>query len=159
MKKENSELESDRKKLLIKIRNYCANQERSLAEVKNKLSEMGFSGKEMLDVVDELKKEKFVDEQRFACAYSSGKFRINKWGKMKITAGLKSHQISESLIRVGLQEIDRREYMSVLTDILEKKALTLKKDAPQSRKNKMIRFALSKGFEYEVILEVLGDRS
>ncbi|WP_262249031.1 regulatory protein RecX [Parapedobacter soli] len=136
---------------------YCAYQERSQQEVRDKLYHWGLHSGDVEHVIAELITEGFLNEERFAMAYTSGKFRINGWGKHKIKQGLAQKAVSAPLIRAALASLDEQEYRGKLGDLLRAKARLEKETHPYKRKNKLVRYALSKGYESELILELLND--
>ncbi|MEG1762358.1 MAG: RecX family transcriptional regulator [Bacteroidales bacterium] len=121
---------------LEKLRRYCAYQERAQVEVRQRAYELGLREDEIEQALTQLIIEDFVNEERFARAYSRGKFRIKQWGKIKIKLGLKSKQLSDTCVRMGLSEIDEDEYLKVLHEIVEKKGKL---------------YAISRGFERDLV--------
>lgn len=116
-----------------KISRYCAYQERSSGEVRQKLRLLGADAAVAAKLLQRLREENFVDEERFARAYVRGKFRINGWGRLKIRNGLRAKGVEEDLIRRVLdEEINLDEYQSLLCKIVSEKGL---------------RTAISRGFE------------
>src|SRR5690606_32650010 len=87
----------------LKASNYCAFQERSQQEVRDKLYEWGLHKEEVENLLVDLIQEGFLNEERFAMAYARGKHRINKWGVHKIRQGLKLKSVSPPLIQSALQ--------------------------------------------------------
>ena len=85
---------------------YCAYQERSQSEVRNKLKSLKVYYEIIEQVIAELINQDFLNEERFARAYARGKFNINGWGKRKIIAGLKHKDLTKQCIILGLSEID-----------------------------------------------------
>src|SRR5690606_6510429 len=77
-----------------KIERYCAYQERSQKEVRNKLYELGLKNSaDVEELISELIQSNFINEERFARAYTLGKFRMKLWGRIKISQGLKQKGI------------------------------------------------------------------
>lgn len=136
---------------------YCAYQERSQQEVRNKLYYWGLHQTNVEEVIAELIADGFLNEERFALAYASGKFRMNGWGKYKIKQGLAQKSVSIPLIRTALNSLDEREYRDKLESLLRAKAGLEKEKHPYKRKNKLMQYALGKGYESELILELLND--
>lgn len=136
---------------------YCAYQERSQQEVRDKLYYWGLHPSEVEQVIAELITNDFLNEERFAMAYASGKFRMNGWGKHKIKQGLAQKSVSAPLIRAALNSLNEQEYRSKLNNLLRAKAQLEKEKHPYKRKNKLMRYALGKGYESELILELLND--
>lgn len=142
------------KQALVKAAAFCAYQERSTKEVKQRLHELEITDDEMEPILHELIAQNYLNEERFARAFARGKFRVKKWGRLKIRQEMKLRGLSNDLIQKGLTEIDGDEYEAVLQDLLIKKARTLKGE-PTATKQKLVRFALSRGFESDIVWELL----
>ena len=140
-----------------KAMHYCAYQERSQEEVRQKLREWRLDEEETEQLITTLIEENFLNEERFAYAFATGKHRMKQWGKIKIKMGLKRKGVSSPLIRMALQKLDDQEYRKTLGQILTKEAHTLKEKDPFKRKYKLIQAGLRKGYEQELILELLTD--
>ncbi|HWK99451.1 MAG TPA: regulatory protein RecX [Parapedobacter sp.] len=136
---------------------YCAYQERSQQEVRDKLYHWGLHREDVEEVIATLITDGFLNEERFALAYASGKFRMNGWGKYKIKQGLKQKAVSAPIIRAALRSLDEQEYRDKLLNLLQAKGRLEKEKHPYKRKNKLTRYALGKGFESDLILELLND--
>src|SRR5687768_6760682 len=106
---------------LQKIKSWCAYQERSQRETRQKLGTFGLHADDIEGIIAELIQENFLNEERFALAFAGGKFRIKQWGKNKIKAGLKNHRISPYCIDKALKSIDEEEYKRTILKIIEKK--------------------------------------
>ncbi len=141
-----------------KIESYCAYQDRSHFEVKNKLYSWGLSSEQVDQLLAYLIENKFLDEGRFAESYVSGKLRIKHWGRIKIKQGLKLKQIPDKIIQLAFKTIDPDEYFDILKHEVAKKQrdLSSEKD-PWKKKAKILRYAQSKGFENDLIYEAMGD--
>jgi regulatory protein len=140
------------------IQHYCAYQERCHSEVRHKLLELGFRGAELEEAIASLIADNFLNEERFARSYSSGKFRIKHWGKRKIAQALKQKQVSGYCISKGLQAIDETEYYHILSLLADKKWAEMKAEKTiWIRKQKVQRYLLQKGYEPELISEVLQE--
>lgn len=139
----------------LKARNYCAYQERSQQEVRNKLYDWGAPVNCIDEVLVKLIDDNFLNEERFAILYAGGKFRIKKWGKNKIRMGLKLKGVSDYCIKKGLASIDFEEYYQTLTELLNHKSKTIKEKNKLKANYKIAQYALSRGFESELIWELL----
>ncbi len=141
----------------LKAASYCAYQERSQYEVRNKLYEWGLYPQDIELIISELIEQNFLNEKRFAFTYTLGKFRIKGWGKIKIKQGLKLKQIPEKLISKALLKIDGNDYVEKLEQIIDKKELTLTEKDPYKRRYKLMLFAAMKGYERDLIADILNN--
>jgi len=139
---------------LNKLKHYCAYQDRSHREVRTKLLKLEIYGDDLEEIMSELIKEKFLDEARYACSFARGKFRLKKWGRIKIKQHLKQHDISDYCMRKAMKEIDEREYLETLSSIVEKKKLDYNDSNKYKMKQKVINYCMSRGYETNLILEV-----
>lgn len=147
----------DKKTAFLKAQQYCVYQERSQQEVRNKLYEWGLYKDDVENIIVELIESKFINEERFALAYASGKFRIKKWGKVKIKAGLKSFNISIYCINKALSSINSKEYSETLKDEILKKAKVINERNILTKKLKIINYMISRGFERDLINDILDE--
>jgi regulatory protein len=108
-------------------------------------------------LLQELETEGYLDSGRFARTFARGKFHVNKWGKRKIVNEMKARGVPETLIRQGLEEIGVEEYRDTLRDLLIRKAYEIKPGKNLKKREKVINFALGKGFETSLILEILKE--
>jgi regulatory protein len=135
-----------------KLASFCAYQERSEAEVKIRLKKFELSPVEEKEIVQELQKEKFLDEQRFAKTFVSSKFRQKSWGKLKIAAGLREKGVrNDEVILKAFAEIDEEEYQTALEKTLKEKLRQVAgKSDYHKTKVQLMRFAVSRGFEFDL---------
>ncbi len=144
-----------RQQAKVKAESYCTYQERSQFEIRNKLYEWGLHQKDVEEIISELIELNFLNEERFALAYSLGKFRIKGWGKNKIKQGLKLKRIPDKLIIKSLKSIDDNDYLIMLRKILQKKSNTIFEKDPFKKRYLLSRFATSKGYESDLIADLL----
>jgi regulatory protein len=142
-------------KALSKIEAYCVYQERSQQEVRDKLYSWGLHRNEVENLISNLIGNGFIKEERFASAFAGGKFRIKKWGRNKIKMALKSKSVSDPLIKKAISEIDDREYEKTLRQIIDSKSKLVTEKNPFKRKQKIASYAISKGFEPELVWRLL----
>ena len=140
-----------------KLEWYCVYQERCMQEVENKLSDWGFYGEQSDNLIADLISNSFLNEERFAIAYVSGKIRIKKWGRIKIKINLKQKRISEYSTKKAFKEIDEDEYLENLNHLANKKFEQVKGKSKWDKKAKIQRYLLSKGYENQLVYEVLTD--
>ena len=147
----NEELNSRQLEAKAKAAKYCAYQERSQKEVRNKLYDLGLYRDEVEEVISSLIMDNYINEERFAKAYVGGKFRMKKWGRKKIQMGLKQYDISPYCLKKGLEEIDEADYRSVLFDLAEKKNNFIMEDNLFAKRNKIAKYLIGRGFESELV--------
>ena len=145
------------KEAKIKAGNYCAYQERTQQEVRDKLYDLGLHRDEVEEVLTELITEKFVNEERYARSFTSGKFRLKHWGKNKIIYALKQKGISSNCIELAMKEIPDDEYEKVITLLFNKKAKQLSGDK-YIVNHKIARYLIGKGFEPEMVWSLINSR-
>ena len=141
----------------IKAQSYCAYQERSQQEVRNKLYEWGLHQAEVEQIIFVLIENNFLNEERFALAYTLGKFRIKGWGKNKIRQGLKFKRVPDKLISKSLSKIDPDDYLEKLLQILIKKSAVIHEKDAFKKRYKLIQYAAYRGFEMDLISDLLKD--
>lgn len=147
----------DYKSAVQKAADYCAYQERSQQQVREKLYDYGLHQDEVEEALSELIVQGFINEERFAKAFAGGKFRMKGWGKRKIVQGLNQHRISDYCIRKGLAEIDPEDYYQTLKAQAEKKINSIKSDSDYIIKGKTTQYLISRGFEADLIREAIQE--
>nr|WP_285058352.1 regulatory protein RecX [Pedobacter ginsengisoli] len=140
---------------LAKAEHYCAYQERSQQEVRDKLYEWGLWKDDVEELISELIQTNFLNEERFAMAYVSGKFKIKKWGKVKIKQGLKMKRVPDKMIANALKTIDADEYLKTILVLAEKKIGSIHEKDAYKRKYKLTTYLIGRGFENDLIADVL----
>lgn len=137
-----------------KIENWCAYRDRSVEETKQKLFSYGINEQQVQKILSDLHESNFLDDKRFAESFASGKFRIKSWGKTKIYAHLSQKRINKEHIQEALSQIDYDEYVSTAEKLIVKKWGLLEREKDNwTRKQKVIKYLASRGFEFGVIQE------
>ena len=134
-----------------KIYSYCAYQERTHLEVRNKLFQFGLHSNEVDELLSQLIIEGYLNEERFARAFAGGKFRVKKWGRIKIMHELEMKGLTGNCIRSGMKEIEEADYIHTLTSLLAKKAELLGDKDHLTKREKLAKYAIQKGFESELV--------
>jgi regulatory protein len=140
-----------------KIEQYCAYQERCHSEVRSKLFEYGLNSSEIDEIITNLILSGFLNEERYAKAFAGGKFRMKKWGRLKIIHALEANAVSKNCINSGLKEIEANDYTKTLREILEKKNGEIKQSNIYSQRDKLSKFAFQKGYEPELVWKMLRE--
>jgi len=145
--------------ILQKAASYCAYQERTQDEVRQRLKKWNVWGEESDEIIAELISQNYLSEERFAKTYAGGKFRMKNWGRMKIKQELHRRGLSEYSIDKGMKEIGDKAYQESLKELLTKKKTMLERSETDKYKlkQKLVRFALSKGYESELIWKMIEE--
>ena len=140
-----------------KIQAYCAYQERCHMEVTMKLKSWGLIQEAIDLLIIELIQFNFLNEERYARSFARGKFRIKKWGKLKIRMALKKREVNFKCIDFAMLEIDEKTYLITLKELLQKKNDILKETNLYKRKMKLINYLVNRGYEYDLIYASLDE--
>jgi regulatory protein len=138
-----------------KIQNYCAYQERSHYQVREKLYSYGLHKQDVETLITKLLEDGFLNEERFAKTFARGKFTLKHWGKIKIRYALQQQKVSMYNIQLALQAIEHAEYLKVLQKLAEKKWQQLSSQSFLLKRQKLMAYLQQKGFERNYILMVL----
>lgn len=141
-----------------KMVNYCVYQDRCHKEVEQKMLEFTLIPEAKEEIILYLMKENYLNEERFTRSYIRGKFYMKSWGRNKIRQHLKQKGITEKLIQKCMDEIDVDDYATTLKKIAANYAAQQKGLQNYQKKIKTTRYLLSRGFEYDEILEVLKEQ-
>ena len=143
---------------LPKAKTYCAYQERCHSEVSDKLFGFGLNKEAVDKIISQLIEENFLNEERFAIAFTGGHFRTKQWGRVKIKYELKKKQVSEYCVKKALASINSVDYSKTLFRLADKKILTLKNEKNIfTKRKKLSDFLLQKGYESNLIREIIND--
>lgn len=141
---------------LQKLRHYCGYQERCHNEIREKLYNLGVKKTEHDILISTLIEEGYLNEERFAMTFAGGKFRQNQWGRNKIKYALRQKQVSDYSIKKALKQINENEYLAVLKKLADEKYDSLKGEQWLLRRKKTMDYLLQKGFEMELVNNVVG---
>lgn len=119
--------------------------------MRSKLFTYGLSGDDVEEVLTSLILEGYLNEERYAKAYAGGKFRMKKWGKLKIIHALENKGVSKNCIQSGLKEIDPEVYRATLREILVEKSMLIDEPNIYVKKDRISKFAIMRGYEPEAV--------
>ncbi len=136
-----------------KMEHYCAYQERCHQDVRQKLEGMHMIPEAIDVIIVHLLEHNFLNEARFAKTFVSGKFRIKRWGRHRLTFELKKKDISKVNINQALKTIENGEYIEVFNDLAEKKANSIKESNKFKKRKKLIDYLLYRGWESYLVYE------
>jgi regulatory protein len=146
------------KPFLQKAAGFCAYQERTQAEVRDRLYEWGIRGDEAEEMIVYLIENNYLNEERFAKAYAGGKFRMNQWGRVRIKHEMRYKGLSDYCIKIGLAEIDEDDYLETIKKMINRKANKDDFENPYLKKHKLARYIIGKGFEQELVWRLLEEK-
>lgn len=142
-----------------KLEAFCAYQDRCHVEVVRKLKNMRMIPSAIQQIVAQLIADEYLNETRFSKSFARGKFRIKKWGKVRITNELKARNISEYNIRVALNEIDDEEYTQTLEVLIQKRKSQIKETHPLKIKKKIADYLFYRGWESHLVYDKINQLS
>ena len=137
-----------------KLASLCAVSEQCISDIRRKMQRWVIIG-DVETIIGRLIKERFIDEHRFARAFALDKFRYNHWGREMIRMEMRRRNISSADIDYGISEIPQEEYESVLRHLIEAKRPTVKGKSEYEVNQKIMRYALGKGFTMDEILRYI----
>lgn len=142
---------------LQKLAVLCSQSEHCTSEMKEKMTRWGIDEDAQQRVVEYLVANRYVDDRRYARSFVNDKLKYNKWGPRKIEQSLWMKHIDESILREALDDVDNEEYISVLRPLLTSKRKTTKAETDYEMNQKLLRFAIGRGFTFEQVKEVIDD--
>jgi regulatory protein len=138
------------KEAVVKAAEICSSSEKCAFDIEKKLRAWDVSPDDYGAVIDYLKKEKYIDHQRYARFFVRDKFRFNKWGRIKIRYELMRRGIENDIADDALEAVDAEAYIETLDDLLKSRLRQLKQPDKYAQKAALLRFAASRGFEADV---------
>ena len=142
---------------LLRLQNLCSRSEKCIADVRKKLVLWQINIDESDEIISILIENKYIDENRYAEAFVNDKSKFAHWGNVKIKTALKAKNIPEAIISKALRNIDQTHYKNELEAMLFKKIKNIKADSLVQLKAKLIRFGLSRGFEYDLVYACVSE--
>jgi|ERR1035437_2364363 regulatory protein len=135
----------------------CSRREYCSDDIHNKLSLWGVDNDDIGKILRILISDNFINEPRYATAFVRDKFKYNKWGKVKISAHLRGKKVPQDIISSALDSIDNNLYIKLLRELIEAHRKSVKAKNQYDLKAKLLRYGLSKGFESNLLYDILND--
>ena len=151
MKKEMNEQEA-----YLQLAALCAQAEHCEQEMRDKMKRWELDETVQNHVINRLTEERYIDNERYARAFVKDKIRYNKWGRRKVQQALWMKRIDTDIQQRVLDEIDEKEYLDVLRPLLKQKRKSIKTENDYELNQKLVRFALSRGFTFDIIRQCLN---
>jgi len=143
--------------LLQRAQQLCSSREYCTSDIAARLEQWGEKDSNAISrIIAKLADDKFIDDKRYSRAFVSDHFRYQKWGRKKISISLKMKKIPEETISSALATIDEEEYRGVLRNIIETHRKSVKAKNRFDLKNKLLRHALAKGYESNLVYEIIN---
>ena len=150
MKKEITEQEA-----YLQLAALCAQAEHCQQEMRDKMRRWELDETAQNRIIARLVKERYIDDERYARAFIKDKIRYNKWGRRKVQQALWLKHIDADIQQRVLDEIDEKEYLDVLRPLLKQKRKSIKAESDYELNQKLVRFALGRGFGFDIIRQCL----
>jgi regulatory protein len=152
-------MEEHLKQVYKKIANYCAYQERTHEQVRQRIEKLQILSDDAELLISKLISDNYLNEERFAKTYAGGKFRVKRWGRKRILMELKRRNLSEYSIRSAMKEISETDYKETLKTLALKKTdeLSKKENNKLIVKKKLVFYLVQKGYEPELVWEMVGN--
>lgn len=139
----------------LRLTALCAQAEHCQHEMLEKMKKWELADEAQARVMERLIKERYVDDERYARAFVMDKIRYNKWGRRKVEQALWMKRIDKGIQERVLSEVDDEEYVSALRPLLKQKQRSTKAASNYELRQKLIRFALSRGFGFDIIRQCI----
>ena len=150
MSKEKTEQEA-----YLQLAAMCAQAEHCEQEMRDKMKRWAIDPDAQDRVIARLIKERYIDNERYARAFVKDKIRYNKWGRRKVMQALWMKRIDDEILHQVLDEIDDKEYIDVLIPLLKQKRKAIKAKSDYELNQKLVRFALGRGFDFSIIRQCM----
>lgn len=132
----------------------CARAERSSGDARRLMATWGVPEQDREGVLQRLKREKFIDDGRYAEAFVREKINLSGWGEWKIRSALRRKGVAEDVINAALGQLSPEQSAQRLAERLKRKMRTVKYSSAYELRTKLIRYALSLGYAMD---EVMGE--
>lgn len=139
-------------KALSRMANLCARRECCVFDIRTKLMRYELDQEAIDRIIEQLKKDRYIDELRFTHSFINDKIQFNKWGKIKIDFALRQKYIPQSIINEAFLDFSDEQLNDSLEALLSAKWKTIKGKTEHDKRTKLIRFGLGRGFEMSNIL-------
>lgn len=142
---------------MYKLTALCASAEHCTGEMSEKMHRWGLDEDTQARILDRLKAEKYIDDERYCRFFVRDKIKYNKWGRRKLEQALYQKQISKEISGPVLDAIPDSEYITILQPLLLQKEPTINARNDYERGLKLIKFALGRGFDFNIIRQCIDE--
>lgn len=142
--------------MLVRMAGLCAGAEQCSADIRSKILKKGFSVEAAERMIEYLRKNRYLDDARYARAYAADKVRFSGWGRMKVRMGLRGKGLADSDITRALEYMAEEDYKEALGKVMYAKARALDLADVKDRQ-KLYRHMASRGFESQLIIAAMRE--
>ena len=143
------------KEALFRLTTLCSQAEHCTWEMTEKMRRWGLSDETQAHIMQYLTDEGYIDETRYCRAFVRDKIRHNKWGRRKVEQALLAKRISRDTYLPVLDETDDADYLEVLRPLLKSRRNQLGGMSDYEQRGRLVRFAMSRGFTFDIIRQCL----
>jgi len=143
------------KKVFQLLASKCSKKELSTNEALQYIAKFNLKLVVKHRLINQLKNDNYINHERYASAFAHDRFNFYKWGKLKIKYHLLQKGIEEAYVDNALSAIDYSAYRSLLEEEANKKYLAMGSPNDFKSKQKLSKYLNQKGFEGELIFEIV----
>jgi len=140
---------------LVQLASMCSQAEHCSYEMLEKMRRWQLSEEAQARIMERLMRERYIDDERYARAFVADKIKYNKWGRRKVEQALWQKHIDEDVRRRVLDAVPETDYLAVLRPLLQQKRRTTKASSDYELQQKLVRFALSRGFDFSQVRQCM----
>lgn len=134
----------------------CARAEKSSGDAYRLMTRWGVDKADQPRVLEQLIKDRFIDDERYAAAYIRDKINLSGWGKFKIKAQLQQKGVAKDIIEEQLAELDRDKMNDRLLEMIQRRVRTTKYTTKYQLRDKLIRYGASLGYDFSSVSEAVN---
>jgi regulatory protein len=149
--------ETTKNEVIARMAALCSRSEQCSPDIRKKIVASGLTEEKAVEILNYLKEENYLDDERYAKAYVADKFRINRWGRVKMRYYLKAKGLPDNVIETGFGTIDETKYKEALLKTMKEKAKKVNNKNKFEKMGQIIRFTQSRGFEPELIHRYMNE--
>lgn len=143
--------------VLFKLTSLCSQGEHCTGEILEKMQKWGLTDDMQARIMEYLIREKYVDDERFCHFFVSDKIKYNKWGRRKIEQALYMKHVSQDISSTVLDAVPDEDYIAILRPLIRNKRKSVKAESEYEINMKLIKFAMGRGFEMNIIRQCIDD--
>lgn len=144
----------------INVYNYAlsvlSRNAKSEKQLRDKMREKGFEDRLIDSAVLKLKRQKYLDDERYSETLINSKLSSSMWGKRKIREVLYERGIERSIINEKLSIVSEEDEVKRACCLGAKKLKTLREEDTRKKAAKLSNFLINRGFEYSTVRKTVS---